>query len=172
MATDKSEPRVGLIFRIGILAAVLLVCTRAALASYFDEISQAEEHRKIVEAKPEALFNLRSDEQKRLTEGPIPISQAMHDLATKGRASDIEPVQSKDLSPLQGWSRLPATVPQPMINSAASSAAPSGASSPSEGSPAVRPSPSAAPAAVKSTRTPGGSPSTPSAPAAPTKKKP
>lgn len=159
MATDKSEPRVGLIFRIGILAAVLLVCTRAALASYFDEMSQAEEHRKIVEARPEALFNLRSDEQRRLTDGPVPISQAMHDLS-KGRPSEVEPVQSKDLSPLQGWSRMPATVPVPMINSAASSGAPSGPQPSTDGSPAVRPPPPAPPTAP------------PNVPAAPPKKKP
>lgn len=122
MATDKSEPRVGLIFRIGIVSAVLLIATRMALAAYFDEITQAEEHRKIVESKPVALLSLRSDEQKRLTEGPLPIVQAMHELAAKGRPPDVTPAQSKDLAPLQGWARMPSTVPAPMLTPAPPSA--------------------------------------------------
>lgn len=127
MATDKSEPRVGLIFRIGIISCGVITALRFGLATYFDEITQAEEHRKVVEAKPEALLSLRSDEQRRLTEGPLPIDRAMHELVAKGRASvssEIAPAESKDIAPLQGWIRMPAQVPLPMAIAAASSASP------------------------------------------------
>jgi len=165
MATDKSEPRIGLIVRIGIFAAVLLMAVRVALAAYFDEITQAEEHRKIVEAKPEALLSLRSDEQKRLTEGRLPIIQAMHELAAKGRSPDIAPIESRDLSPLQGWSRMPAAVPAPMI-AASGAPAPSASSAPApSASGAPAPSTSAGPAAPsipgRSTRPPAGGPPSP-----------
>lgn len=171
MATDKSEPRVGLIIRIGILSIVILMVVRVALGAYFDEITQSEEHRKIVEARPEALLSLRSDEQKRLTEGPVPIVQAMHQLAAKGRGAaspDIAPIESKDLAPLQGWSRMPAAVPLPMVTGAASAAAAPGAPAPSSsGAPAPStpggPVPPTAPG--RSTRPPAGGP--PAAPGAP-----
>jgi len=161
MATDKSEPRIGLIVRVGIFAAVLLMVVRGALAAYFDEITQAEEHRKIVEAKPEALLSLRSDEQKRLTEGRLPIVQAMHELAAKGRSPDIAPVESRDLSPLQGWSRMPAPVPAPMM-AASSAPAPSASSAPA---PSTSAGPAAPTAPGRSTRpSTGGSPSPPGGP--------
>jgi hypothetical protein len=132
MATDKSEPRIGLIFRIGVISCVVLATVRFALATYFDEVTQGEVHRKVVDAKPEALLSLRSDEQKRLTEGPLPIAQAMQELVAKGRASaspEIAPAESKDVAPLQGWIRMPAEVPLPMAIGAAPSASPSGAAS-------------------------------------------
>ncbi len=62
MAIDKSEPRVGLIFRIGLLVVGLLLGTRALLNTYFTEIASAEESRKFGQVVPQALLNLRADE--------------------------------------------------------------------------------------------------------------
>jgi hypothetical protein len=124
MATDKSEPRVGLIFRIAFLVIVSLVCIRAALNSYFDQIASAEEQRKFGDIVPQALNDLRADEQKRLTEGPMPVEQAMKEIAAKGRkdvSPDVMPSASaaRDIGPLQGWQKMPSEVPPAMTATAA-----------------------------------------------------
>ncbi len=116
MATDKSEPRVGLIVKIGVLSIATLVAVHAGLVAYYDDIAHAEEHRKIGEIKPEALINLHEDEARRLTSGPLPIDKAMQQLAARGRMAspDIAPSASKDVAPLQGWSKMPGEVPPAM----------------------------------------------------------
>jgi hypothetical protein len=45
--SDKSEPRVGLILQVGVLAIVTLIATRAVLQAYFDRMERAEITRKI-----------------------------------------------------------------------------------------------------------------------------
>jgi hypothetical protein len=118
MAFDKSEPRVGLIFQIGIFAVIILVVIRAALVSYFDSMWSDEQHRKVGMASPTALINLRADEDKRLKGGAMPIDQAMAAMVAKGRMNaspDIVPSASRDLAPLQGWQKMPSQVPGPMM---------------------------------------------------------
>jgi hypothetical protein len=117
MATDKSEPRVGVILKVGALSIGALVAAHATLVAYFDHIAQAEEHRKFGEVKPEALLNLRADEKGRLSSGPMPIDKAMQQIALRGRTAaspDILPTASRDLAPLQGWVRMPGEVPPAM----------------------------------------------------------
>jgi hypothetical protein len=117
MATDKSEPRTGLIFQIGIGSIIVLGAVHTALTSYFDHIASAEEYRKVGSMKSESLVNMRADEKQRLTSGAMPIDKAMQALATKGRMNaspDIMPSASKDVAPLQGWSKLPGEVPPAM----------------------------------------------------------
>jgi hypothetical protein len=113
MATEKPEPRTGLILRIGALAVVTLVVVHAALVAYYDKIATAEEQRKIGEVKPESLLNLRADEKSRLDTGPLPIEKAMQDIATKGRNANpaIVPTASKDTAPLGGWQQMPQQLP-------------------------------------------------------------
>jgi hypothetical protein len=118
MAIDKSEPRVGLIFRIGFLVVGLLLGIRALLNTYFDEIASAEESRKFGQVVPQALLNLRADEQQRLTEGSMPVDKAMQTIVARGRmgaSPDIMPSASRDLAPMQGWSKMPAEVPPTMM---------------------------------------------------------
>ena len=125
MATDKSEPHVGLIIKVGIISVLTVLAVRFALGTYFDQAAQAEELRKIGQAKPEALMELRTDEHARLMTGSVPIEQAMQDLAKKGRMSaspDIVPTASRDVAPLQGWMKMPSTVPAPMLAPSASPA--------------------------------------------------
>ena len=118
MAIDKSEPRTGLIFRIGLLVVGLLIGTRALLNTYFDQIASAEESRKIGQVVPQALVNLRADEEQRLTGGPMPVDRAMQAIVARGRmgaSPDIMPSASRDLAPMQGWSKMPIDVPAPMM---------------------------------------------------------
>jgi hypothetical protein len=134
MATDKSEPRVGLILRVGALSIVTLIATHTALVAYFDQVAQGEEQRKVSSAKPEALMSVRADEKQRLTTGPMPIDKAKEMLLHGVRSPDIAPSSSPDVAPIQGWVKMPNEVPTPMMMAA--SAAASGAV----------PAPSAAPA--------------------------
>jgi hypothetical protein len=118
MATEKSEPRVGLIVKVGALAVGTLIVVVAGLTAYYDDIARAEEHRKFGEVKPEALMNLRADEQARLNSGATPIDKAMQQVAARGRMAaspDIAPSFSKDVAPLQGWLKMPAEVPSAMM---------------------------------------------------------
>ncbi len=114
MATDQTPPRLGLIVSIGVLSIATLVGVRIALATYFDHIAQAEEHRKVGEAKPEALLSLRADEAQRLSSGSMPIESAMHELVKKGRmglSPELVPVPSHDVQALKGWARMPTEEP-------------------------------------------------------------
>lgn len=118
MATDKTEPRVGLIFKIGLFCTVLLMAVHAALTSYFNFALQGEELRKYGEIKPVALLNLRAAEKDRLNGGAMPIDKAMEQVSHEGRKNAeaaIAPVQSKDVAPLSGWSKLPLEVPPAMM---------------------------------------------------------
>jgi hypothetical protein len=116
MATDKSEPRVGLIVRVGVISLVTLAAVRVALVSYFDQVDTAESSRKIRSAKPEALMELRTDEHARLMTVRMPIQSAMEAVAKNRMAAspEIVPSASRDLSPLQGWAQMPASVPPSM----------------------------------------------------------
>lgn len=116
MATDKSEPKTGLIFRIGFLAIIILLSLRAALISYFGNMASAEEERKIGHVVPEALNDLRADEKQRLSSGSMPVEKAMQEIVSRGRMAspDTMPSASKDVAPLQGWTKMPGEVPPAM----------------------------------------------------------
>jgi hypothetical protein len=140
MAIDKSEPRIGIILQVALIAIVTLFAVRAVLNSYFDHMTRVEEARKV--APPEALRSVRADEEQRLKTGAMSIDVAMQTLATKGRMNaspDIAPsAKTKDVAPLQGWVKLPGTVPPamsapppaPSAPPAASSATPAGSAPP------------------------------------------
>jgi len=118
MATDKSEPRIGIIVTVAVSAIITLVALRAMLSTYFDTEARAEQQRKIGSLKPEALINLRSDAMRRLSTGPMSIEAAMSELAAHGRMGagpDIMPSASRDVAPLQGWVKMPSEVPPAMM---------------------------------------------------------
>jgi hypothetical protein len=150
MATDKSEPRMGLIFRIGFLAVFTVIGVRASLMSYFDEIERGEFHRKFGEIQPEALQNLRASERDRLTAGALPISVAMQHLATQGRVAvspEIAASASRDTAPLAGWSKMSADVPSAMTAPpSAPETATASSASPDAGTKAPPPADAGAPA--------------------------
>lgn len=114
MATDHSPVRFALIVKVGGFAIVTLLAVRVALGSYFDHFTQVEEHRKVGEAKPDALISLRADEAQRLNGGAMSIESAMHELAKRGRMAmnpEIAPTASRDVAPLKGWVKMPSDVP-------------------------------------------------------------
>ncbi len=118
MATDATDPRVGLIVRIGIIAIGTLVVTHLGITAYFDDLAKAETYRKVGSIKPEALMAARADEQQRLSSGPMPIDKSMQLMVAKGRmglAPELAPSASRDIAPLQGWMQMPSDVPPTMI---------------------------------------------------------
>jgi hypothetical protein len=123
MATDKSQPRVGLILQVGALACVVLLFVHAALVSYFDHMAHGEEFRKIESAKPQSFLSVRSDEKQRLAGAAMPIDKAMQMMSTtEGRGSagaELMPKPSMDVAPLQGWMQMPSEVPAAMTVDAA-----------------------------------------------------
>jgi hypothetical protein len=115
MPTEPTEPKTGLIARLGVMAIVTLLLTHAGLNAYYDRMAKAEELRKV--GTPEALANLRTDEKTRLSAGSLPIDKAMQQLVDKGRMNAgpaIAPTVSKDVAPLQGWTKMPGAVPPAM----------------------------------------------------------
>jgi hypothetical protein len=141
MATESSDPRVGLIAQIGLLSIGTLIVIHVGMTSYFDRMARDEIYRKVGSVKPEALTNLRADEKQRLSSGSMPIEKSMQMFAAKGRmgaAPELAPSASKDVAPLQGWMQMPAEVPPTMMEPAPPPVAPS---------PAPSASSSAAPAA-------------------------
>jgi hypothetical protein len=143
MATESSDPRVGLIFRIGLLSIGTLIVIHVGMTSYFDSMARAEVYKQVGSVKPDALINLRADEKQRLSSGSMPIEKSMQTLSTKGRmgvAPELAPSASKDVAPLQGWMQMPAEVPPTMMEpapapapaapSASASAAPAGSNAP------------------------------------------
>jgi hypothetical protein len=142
MATDNSDPRVGLIFQVGILAIVTLLGSRALLQAYFDRMERAEVARKLGTA--ESLESMRADEKQRLSTGAMPVDKAMQMIVAKGRLNaspDIMPSASKDTAPLEGWSKLPGQVPAAMTAPPAPPPEPAPA-------PSASTAPSAAPSAA------------------------
>lgn len=118
MATEKSEPQTGLIMKVGAFAVITLLVIHAGLVAYFDDIAKAEEQRKFGDVKPEALMSLRADEQQRLGSGPMPIDKAKEMMVAQGRMGAspmIVPSISRDVAPLQGWSKMPSEAPSAMM---------------------------------------------------------
>jgi hypothetical protein len=146
MATDATDPRVGLIVRIGILCIGTLIVAHLGITAYFDGLAKAETYRKIGSIKPEALTAARADEQQRLSSGPMPIDKSMQMMVAKGRmglSPDLAPSASRDTAPLQGWMQMPSDVPPTMMApepapapAVAPSAAPSASSAPGAAPPA------------------------------------
>jgi hypothetical protein len=118
MATEKAEPQTGLILKVGAFAVFTLLVAHAGLVAYFDSIAKAEEQRKFGDAKPVALMSLRADEQQRLNAGPMPIEKAMQQMVAQGRmgmSPMVVPSNSRDVAPLQGWSKMPSEAPSAMM---------------------------------------------------------
>jgi hypothetical protein len=146
MAHDATDPRVGLIVRVGILSIGTLIVSHLGLTAYFDGLAKAETYRKVSSIKPEALMAARADEQQRLSSGPMPIDKSMQMIVAKGRmglSPELAPSASRDIAPLQGWVKMPSDVPPTMVApepapapAVTPSAAPSASSAPGAAPPA------------------------------------
>jgi hypothetical protein len=113
MATDNSPPRIRIILTIAFSSFVVLVALGYVFRSYFIMMTEQTEHDHLMQ--PVELEKLHAGEQKNLTSSPLPIQQAMQELASKGRTNyaafagqaDITPQASDDVGPLVGWVQNP-----------------------------------------------------------------
>lgn len=153
MATDKTEPRTGLIATLAVTTVVSLVVIRAGLQSYFITMIEGEQQTKVNAVPAEQLDRLRAHEREVLERASVPLERAMATVAAGERPRSIEPRQSTDYGALQGWSLLPqpfhappAPPSAPVPSAAPSAAAPSAAPSAEPSAPAASAAPSATPA--------------------------
>ena len=125
MATENSPPQIRIILTVAFSSVVILAALNSVFRSYFLMMTEEVEHDHL--SKPVELMTLREGEQRNLTSSPLPIGQAMRELATRGRTNyaafkaeaDITPEASNDLGPMVGWVRAPNQAVIDQINAAA-----------------------------------------------------
>jgi hypothetical protein len=136
MAFDNSPTRNRTILAVAAGTVFSLVAVKFGLDSYFVQITEATAYEKLV--SPEQLINHRDSEKKALAAGPMPIEQAMGEVARRGRDTlsgggvDLAPRQSDDTGALIGWGKMPKAVPQKVVDvppSAPTTSASAGATS-------------------------------------------
>ena len=126
MAHEKSDPQIGLIVTIGIIAIVTVGGLRQGLVSYFNSINDNEQLTKYGLQKPQQLIDLREDETKRLNGGPMPIASSMKMMAADKRQvpgmepKAADPMREKDT--MIGWAQMPHPLPEGMGEDAAAPA--------------------------------------------------
>lgn len=111
MATDKSEPRVGIIVKVAGIAIVVFVGVRFGLVSYFNNIQDEIRAQQAAEAVNPELDQVRAREAS-LDKGPTPIAAAMQTLANTDRSrkgvQGLEPQQSNDMRAVTDcWAKMP-----------------------------------------------------------------
>jgi hypothetical protein len=139
MATENSPPQIRIILTVAFSSVVILGALNYVFHSYFLMMTEEVEHDHL--AKPVELITLREGEQRNLTTSPLPIAQAMQELASRGRTNyaafvsqaDITPQASNDLGPMVGWVRAPNQAVVDQINAAAANAPPDATPSATDG---------------------------------------
>jgi hypothetical protein len=126
MATENSPPQIRTILTVAFSSVVILAALNYVFHSYFLMMTEEVEHAHL--AKPEELMKLHEGEQRNLTTSPVPIAQAMQQLASRGRTNyaafqpDITPQPGNDLAPMLGWVQAQHTEYIAAINAAAAAA--------------------------------------------------
>ncbi len=100
---ENTQPKTRMLFTIGLLAIFLLVAVKFILGSYYLDMTESYEHTLLPDTTQRD--RTRAEEEKHLTQSPVPIDVAMQQLASKGRGYDeaVEPRPSDDIAPLEGW---------------------------------------------------------------------
>jgi hypothetical protein len=133
MATENSPPQIRIILTVAFSSVVILAALNSVFRSYYLMMTEEVEHEHL--SKPEELIKLREGERKNLSSAPLPITQAMQELSSRGRTNyaayvgqaDITPEASNDLGPMVGWVRAPNQAVVDAINAAAANPPPGGA---------------------------------------------
>jgi hypothetical protein len=122
MATDNSPPQIRIILTVAFSSVVILIALQYVFRSYFLMMTEEVEHDHL--STPTELLKLREGEKRNLTTSPVPIAQAMQEVA-RGRAADITPVASNDMGPMVGWLRTPNQAVVDKLNAEAANPPPS-----------------------------------------------
>lgn len=117
---DSSPPQNRLILIYTLLAVGSLVGLKFVLDSFLDTTRRAAQADNIAHSEAsERLAEFREETAARLNEGEPPISEAMEQLATRGRGGfpQLRPFPSSDRGAMDGWNRRGpdprAATPQP-----------------------------------------------------------
>ena len=115
MAIDNTPPRLKLITTIAIITVVTLVAIDFVSKSYFAMMTDEAAREKI--APTSEKDEQRKAEQAAFAKAATPIDEVVAQLGKGVRSELVTPVQSDDLGPMTGWSKLPkpAPVPQPRV---------------------------------------------------------
>ena len=155
MAADNSPILLKPIAITVVVALVFLVALKPILDTYYTEMFEGEEYRKVGSLQPAELNALHAAEAKGFASAPIKLDKAMAMVARDRAIAAISPEQSTDTASLVGWAQLPkdglgSLPPVP-------SAAPSSSAAPASSAPAPVPagSGSAVPAPAGSAPAPG-----------------
>ncbi len=110
MGYEKSAPHIKTILIVAGISVVTLGLLEQGFRSYYNEMFESEEARKVLTVPTTQLNQLRENEQQHLTSGKMPLDKAMRELGQRGRGNpslaelgtDITPVQSTDPVPMWG----------------------------------------------------------------------
>lgn len=104
MATDKSEPRIGIIVQIAVILVVGVIVARFGLASYFKAMLHKEEQKKVATIGAEEFSKRRQAERAALDSVSLDKGAALLGKPDRG---PLAATSTKDLGPLEGWSQAP-----------------------------------------------------------------
>jgi hypothetical protein len=111
MAAETSNPKTVPIAIGAFVGVLILAGLKPIFDSYYVEMFEAEEYRKVLSVPPHELLALRAAEAKSFASAPIPLDKAMK-IVARGRAEpmagnqDITPEPSNDRAALIGWAQL------------------------------------------------------------------
>lgn len=117
MAHDKTPERNNLIFFYSLLTLLTLGVLSFVFESYFSAETDEVFRHKVYEQPADELAKVEAAQLEDLSSGPVPIEQAMQQVARRGRPSLVEPSPSDERAPLEGWNenRLPVAVPPALL---------------------------------------------------------
>ena len=141
MAADNSPILLKPIAITVVVAIAFLIGLKPILDTYYTEMFEGEEYRKVGSLQPAELNALHAAEAKGFASAPIKLDKAMAMVARDRAIASISPEQSTDTASLGGWAQLPKTGLGSLPPAPSGSAAP--ATSASSGTvPAAPPGPS------------------------------
>ncbi len=113
---DDTPPQNGIILVSAVLVVLTLFSLKYVFDSYLDASNLAVRRAHISESRAsEVLSEYRATAQDHLRGGEMPISDAMEQLATRGRSAfpQIRPVADTTTAAREGWSAMPVAAGEP-----------------------------------------------------------
>jgi hypothetical protein len=107
MSTARSD----LLLYIGVALATMIGLF--VVHTWYGTFLDVRYHAALNERGPsEALLAAREEEQKALSSGKVPLTQAMSAIGRQGRPASVKPGPSEDLSAVSGWIHMRGFKPQ------------------------------------------------------------
>jgi hypothetical protein len=113
---DETPPQNGIILVAATMTVLTLFSLKYVFDSYLDVSNISVRRAHIAESHASTVLNeYRAHAQDQLREGQMPISDAMTQLAERGRAGfpQIRPIGDTNTGPREGWAAMPVTLGEP-----------------------------------------------------------